>query len=66
MARDSTTKDKLPVCTRCKHYWVTYDPARPHGCEAFNFKSKRSPAIEVLENSGVVCQMYTPKKGRPA
>lgn len=53
---------KLPVCTRCKYYHVTWDPARPHGCKAFGFKSRTNPALEVFRSSGVRCGYYEEKK----
>lgn len=53
----------FPVCTRCEHYFVTWDEARPHGCRAFGFKSKKRPSVEVYENSGIQCTMFQAKTG---
>ncbi len=58
MPEPSNQQGRLPICTRCRFYFVTYEPGRPHGCKAFRFKSRRSPAIDVFENSGVICQMF--------
>jgi hypothetical protein len=35
------------ICQKCVHYFVTWDPAHPHGCRAMNFKSRRLPITEV-------------------
>lgn len=53
---------KIPQCRTCVHYYITYDPRHPYGCRAMNFKSKRNPALVVYESSGIICQLYTPKK----
>jgi hypothetical protein len=54
--------EQLPNCTACKHYYVTYETGRPYGCRAMGFKSKVSPAKVVYETSGMVCQLFEPKK----
>lgn len=51
-----------PVCVRCIHYFVTYEPSRPHGCRAMGFKSRQNPAVVVFRNSGVSCQMFREKR----
>ena len=51
-----------PMCSDCRHYFVTYDPNRPWGCRHFGFKSKKIPALVVLETSGTNCAS---KKLRP-
>lgn len=53
---------KHPACADCAHYHVTWDPAAPHGCSAFGFKTSRRPSIVVYESSGVVCELFA----RPA
>lgn len=60
-----TGSDRRPVCRRCRHYRVTWDPARPHGCDAMGFKSARPPSEVVYENSGEPCRLYDPKERRP-
>ncbi len=54
----------VPNCLKCKHYYVTYDPARPFGCRAMKFKSATSPARVVFKTSGLHCQLYNPKKNK--
>ncbi|GAB6193797.1 hypothetical protein [Desulfocastanea catecholica] len=53
---------ELPHCLKCMHYFITHDPGRPYGCRAMAFKSRTNPAKVVYENSGIMCQLYTPKK----
>lgn len=55
-------KTDLPKCIKCTHYFITHDPARPYGCRAMAFKSKINPARLVYETSGIICQLYVPKK----
>lgn len=52
----------LPHCLKCMHYFITHDPGRPYGCRAMAFKSRSNPARVVYESSGIICQLYTPKK----
>jgi hypothetical protein len=47
-----------PKCTRCRHYFITYDPRFPYGCRAMNFKSRATPCLEVEAASGIPCQMF--------
>ncbi|PKK91811.1 MAG: uracil-DNA glycosylase [Candidatus Wallbacteria bacterium HGW-Wallbacteria-1] len=56
-----------PNCNGCRHYFVTWEPARPHGCRAWGFKSSVSPSIEVFKCSGVQCQQFEERgRGAPA
>lgn len=52
---------ELPECVKCMHYYVTYDPAKPYGCRAMGFKSRRMPAQVVYAASGLVCQLFSLK-----
>lgn len=52
---------ELPECIKCMHYYITYDPVKPHGCRAMGFKSRRMPALVVYAASGLVCQLFTLK-----
>ncbi len=52
---------KLPNCFKCINYFITHDPAQPYGCRAMRFKSKTNPGRVVYINSGMVCQLYSPK-----
>jgi len=53
---------RSPLCTRCSHYFITYDVRFPYGCQALGFKSKRLPVYEVTEASGKPCMAFAPKK----
>ena len=53
---------KLPNCFKCSNYFITHDPAQPYGCRAMGFKSKTNPAQVVYANSGIICQLYSPKE----
>jgi hypothetical protein len=55
-------RSTLPNCLQCKNYFITYEPARPHGCRAMGFKSKITPARVVLQTSSLICQLYAPQK----
>lgn len=48
-------------CRECRYYLVTWDASFPHGCRAHTFKSKKYPALEVLEASGLQCLLFGPK-----
>lgn len=56
-----------PDCPRCRHHFVTYEPQWPHGCRAFDFKSKGLPRVVVEQNSGAPCQAFeaTPRPAAP-
>ncbi|HOY67513.1 MAG TPA: uracil-DNA glycosylase [Candidatus Ozemobacteraceae bacterium] len=49
-------------CHSCVHYFVTWEPAAPHGCRGHGFKSRQLPAIVVQASSGMACLLYTPKR----
>ncbi len=49
------------ICQKCKFYFVTWEKHKPHGCKAFNFKSKQLPSMTVMQSSGMPCTMYQPK-----
>lgn len=51
-----------PVCIKCVHFFITYEAARPYGCRAMGFKSKKNPARVVYESSGIECQLFVPRK----
>ena len=52
---------ETPHCSRCLHYCVTHDPARPYGCRAFDIKSAKLPMTEVREASGAECRAFEPR-----
>jgi hypothetical protein len=49
------------ICQKCKYYFVTWEQHRPHGCKAFNFKSRQLPSAAVMQSSGISCTLYQPK-----
>jgi len=53
---------KSPACQLCIHYYVTHEPATPHGCRAMHFKSAQIPSRVVFSSSGMECQLFAPKK----
>jgi hypothetical protein len=52
-----------PDCMRCRAYFVTHVPERPHGCRAFGFTSARLPRDEVRLSTGQECAAF---EERPA
>ncbi|RKX79075.1 MAG: uracil-DNA glycosylase [Spirochaetes bacterium] len=52
-----------PFCPRCKHYFITWDPAFPKGCRLFNIKSKQLPSFEVRAANQRDCPAYEAKPG---
>jgi hypothetical protein len=46
------------VCQRCKHYFVTWEKNKPHGCKAYGFKSRLMPSAVVFQSSGIACSFY--------
>ncbi|MBN2125298.1 MAG: uracil-DNA glycosylase [Deltaproteobacteria bacterium] len=50
------------TCRRCRHYYVTWDKAFPHGCRAMGFKSRESPAKTVQASSGLDCLLFEGKE----
>ncbi|MCK9162618.1 MAG: uracil-DNA glycosylase [Arcobacter butzleri] len=46
------------ICQKCIHYFVTWEPSRPHGCRAYGFKSKQIPSMVVKQTSGQECAFY--------
>lgn len=50
------------ICQKCKYYFVTWEVHKPHGCNAYNFKSKLLPSQIVLQSSGIKCSFYKQKQ----
>ena len=48
-------------CYRCRHFYITHEPAHPYGCRALAFKSRQLPAVAVRASSGMACQLFDPK-----
>lgn len=53
---------KRVVCQKCIHYFVTWEPNKPHGCKAYGFKSKVIPSVVVRNSSGDSCNLFVEKK----
>jgi hypothetical protein len=50
---------ETPNCHNCISYYVTWDPAFPHGCKLFGFKSKnRLPSLSVYQATGNHCPFF--------
>ena len=54
-----------PECGKCRHFYVTWDPAFPYGCKGFGMKSKRSPSLSVYLASGARCRLFAAKSAPP-
>lgn len=52
-------------CHQCKHYFVTWEPGRPHGCRAYGFKSQQMPSMLVKQSSGQDCALFIQKVHAP-
>ena len=50
------------ICQRCKHYYVTWEKNKPHGCRAYSFKSQQVPSVVVKQSSGTDCNFYEVKR----
>lgn len=48
-------------CMKCQYYYVTWDPARPRGCQFFGFKSYVMPSQVVFKSSGNPCEGFKEK-----
>jgi len=51
-------------CTKCKHYFITWEPSAPKGCRAFGFKTSVMPSLMVLRSSGKPCMHFELKENR--
>jgi hypothetical protein len=60
-----TAPAQAPDCKACRHYFVTHELARRHGCHAMGFKSARLPAQEVFAASGEHCLRFESRAPRP-
>jgi hypothetical protein len=56
-------ENRDPDCLRCRHHFITHEADWPHGCRAFEFKSRALPARVVRESSGAPCEAF---EARPA
>lgn len=46
---------------KCRHYHVTWDSERPHGCRIYKMKSSQLPSLSVLKETGEQCLSYEKK-----
>lgn len=53
---------KEPNCFKCRHFYITHEPTHPYGCQAMGFKSRQVPSRVVRQNSGMECQLFSPKE----
>jgi hypothetical protein len=61
-----TDSQNYGTCHGCAHFYITYDPRFPYGCQAFQFKSRRHPQQEVVAATQAPCIARTPRSPRPA
>ncbi len=50
-----------PNCFKCSHFYITHETTHPYGCHAIGFKSKQIPSQVVKRDSGMNCQLFSPK-----
>ncbi|MFB9275023.1 uracil-DNA glycosylase [Cohnella cellulosilytica] len=51
-------------CTKCRHYYITWDPNFPRGCRSFGFKTSAMPSLAVQSSSGKPCMSFEAKPGK--
>lgn len=50
-----------PNCTKCRHFYITWDKKTPHGCRRFGIQCKDSPS-NVIASAGLGdCQGFEEK-----
>jgi len=54
--------DGAPNCWQCRHFAVSWDPKLPYACKLMGFKSRITPALEVLRVDGTPCHGFAPKQ----
>ena len=60
MTTQQTPRNR-PNCFACRNFFITHEPARPYGCRAMGFKSKKMPSQVVFDSSGMECQLFEKK-----
>jgi len=53
--------NKRIICQKCKYYYVTWQPNKPHACKAYGFKSLQIPSVIVKQSSGIPCTLFKQK-----
>lgn len=61
MSSDKNPSEEAPNCWQCQYFSISWDPNLPYLCKLMGFKSRITPAIEVLRADGQRCQGFTPK-----
>lgn len=56
--RGAASKAKKIDCLKCEHFFVTWNKSFPRGCNAYGFKTKRIPSMDVLSSSGTECKLF--------
>ena len=56
-----TEQDRVPNCWQCRHFAISWDPKLPYTCRLMGFKSRITPALEVLRADGTRCRGFTSK-----
>jgi hypothetical protein len=56
-----TSEPGAPNCWQCQHFSVSWDPNLPYACRLMGFKSRITPALEVLRIDGVRCRGFATK-----
>lgn len=56
-----------PNCTKCKHYFITFDQRTPRGCRAYQIQSAQLPSTIVKRaNNGGDCIGFEEKQNKKA
>ncbi len=49
-------------CTKCKHFYITYDQRTPRGCKVYGIQAQQLPSVIVKKaNNGSDCIGFSPK-----
>jgi len=48
-------------CMHCRHFFITWLGDFPRGCRAYGFRSPDLPSVVVQRESGVPCQLFSPR-----
>lgn len=60
---DNPNSQAVPNCRQCQHFAVSWDPKQPYLCRLMGFKSRITPALEVLRADGSRCRGFFAKPG---
>ncbi len=60
-----TEQDRVPNCWQCRHFAISWDPKLPYTCRLMGFKSRITPALEVLRADGTRCRGFASKLETP-